>query len=99
MSQSLNHSTGEGNSWESYETPKKSVEIGLEDSGYKSEQRKAVFAAEAVRQRHVPARHVRGGSGDFLQRHIHNITVMVILSSFCFGLFIGNMSKEESSLK
>ena len=104
MSQSFNPTALEGSSWESFETPKKSVDIGQKDSGYKSEQRMAGSTAAAVSQRPVPipTRQVRVGTGDhrdILQRHIHNIAVMVILSSVCFGLFIGNMSKEEGFMK
>merc|ERR1719427_604792 len=68
-----------------------------EDSGYKT-------LLKAPKKHHTrPSRPNQRGDKirtghyyDFIQRNIQNIAVMVILSSFCFGLFIGKLANKET---
>ena len=77
-----------------------------EDSGYKTLQKapSKVPTGQAGVEHHTrPSRpnqrsdKIRTGHYyDFIQRNIQNIAVMVILSSFCFGLFIGKLANKET---
>ena len=75
-----------------------------EDSGYKTLQKAPQKTAPAGVEHHTrPSRpnqrsdKIRTGHYyDFIQRNIQNIAVMVILSSFCFGLFIGKLANKET---
>ena len=73
-----------------------------EDSGYKTLQ-KVPTGPTGVEHQTRPSRpnqrnnKMRTGQYyDFIQRNIQNIVVMVILSSFCFGLFIGKLANKET---
>lgn len=83
--------------WENYETPKKTSEAEQEDSGYKSQPIRLQVVAKQRSFQHgkVWSR----DPTDFVQRNIHNLALLVVLSSICFGLFIGKEVEERRNMK